>query len=584
MSARRITTSLAAVGALVALTAPADAASAATYPSISKVSPLQAKIGETLTITGKGFSKGKGKTTVVFYRTGKKQVFATASVTSTTKLTVVVPDKLVPVLGKKNGQPVASRFQLRILAKRFGKKYTTIKASPVIAPAAAPVTVKPAAPAPAPAAAAATPAATPVPGPGPGTPPADTPTNNVDTDGDGIIDVNDPDDDNDLLPDTLERTIGTEPLVMDTDGDGMEDGWEYQSAVDWNRESCPATGGEYPVPCPGAKPYPHKRPYTNPLFADAERDYDNDYLPAGFEYAAWKARGNRSLVNLWYSDGMQASADTSPTDGCRGLVEQVGTGRVLEYNQTGLQATPTDQTAAKTTRWGWLYGRPEYTLDTDVPGAPGYGCLDDSERDEDGDFLSNRVEANGIMSGPDWVQTWWEEPKYKERYGEGTDPIDPDTDGDGLVDGLDDEDGDDFWNVEEIRRGTKSAKKDESSTPSLTPWIDTEVRTGLWVDPYNSCLPAIYSGKCARVILAEGDTWRPFYDPRDGEGPKFWPYPRWPMFHTAVYEGDTTKTAGVEIWRGTVGTPVSPAQQILPLRQPGKPGPGLEHPLLPRPE
>ena len=35
----------------------------------------------------------------------------------------------------------------------------------------------------------------------------------------------------------------------------MEDGWEYQSALDLEQRSCP-TAGDYPVPCAAAMPYP----------------------------------------------------------------------------------------------------------------------------------------------------------------------------------------------------------------------------------------------------------------------------------------------------------------------------------------
>src|SRR3712207_8762289 len=48
---------------------------------------------------------------------------------------------------------------------------------------------------------------------------------------------------------------------------GMEDGWEYQSARDLNATSCPpqSPAVDYPTPCLAAKPYPGKKPYTNPL-------------------------------------------------------------------------------------------------------------------------------------------------------------------------------------------------------------------------------------------------------------------------------------------------------------------------------
>ncbi len=45
----------------------------------------------------------------------------------------------------------------------------------------------------------------------------------TDTDGDGIPDTSDPDDDNDGLSDLFEQSIGTDPLLVDTDGDGLSD-------------------------------------------------------------------------------------------------------------------------------------------------------------------------------------------------------------------------------------------------------------------------------------------------------------------------------------------------------------------------
>jgi len=54
------------------------------------------------------------------------------------------------------------------------------------------------------------------------------PYENIDTDGDGIGDDDDLDDDNDGLSDTTEAKYGTNPLVADSDDDGLTDGAEIR--------------------------------------------------------------------------------------------------------------------------------------------------------------------------------------------------------------------------------------------------------------------------------------------------------------------------------------------------------------------
>lgn len=58
------------------------------------------------------------------------------------------------------------------------------------------------------------------------------PPSEIDTDGDGLPDVCDPDDDNDGLTDAEELILGTDPLDPDTDGDGVNDGVEVLAGTD----------------------------------------------------------------------------------------------------------------------------------------------------------------------------------------------------------------------------------------------------------------------------------------------------------------------------------------------------------------
>jgi hypothetical protein len=519
MPARTLIAILATGGAVLASGAVADAATRApAYPSIAKVSPMRVAIGQTLTITGNGFLKGRRKNTVVFRRPGKRAIFVKADGLSTRRLRLVVPDKLRDVMGRRGGELVASRFQLRVLARRFGRRYTALERSPTILPPVA----KAASPAATVSATPVTPAPTPTPSPPP------------DCDRDGIPDDQDPHDDADLLPDAVEEAIGTDRCNPDTDGDGMEDGWEYSSAVDLNQRSCPTSHADYPEPCPAAMPYPGKRPYTNPLHPDAEIDHDGDGLTAGEEHAAWKRKGAvdpayRTLTDMWYSDGKQASVDAVPNDGCRGIP--------APPPFDGNMIRPEFRTEAGT--YPTLFEADGVTVKAEyrvylLTRDPSDTCLDDGERDEDGDFLTNFEEAHGPLSGPDWWNAATREPIYYLRY-TGTDFLDPDSDGDGVLDGLDDQDFDDVLNVEEIVRGRMVV--DESGAY-------TGDHTGLWVDPFNPCLPNPNSRTCrTRLPVDNPGAWRPFFPDMADPG-----VPRWPLYGTTLYA-----TTPAETWAAPAG-------------------------------
>jgi hypothetical protein len=215
----------------------------------------------------------------------------------------------------------------------------------------------------------------------------------------------------------------------------MEDGWEYTSAVHLNSIACPQPDGAYPKPCAAARPYPTKTKYPNPLWPDpVTSDYDHDSVPTLEEFRAWKRHSTHSLTNMWYSDGLQSSVDDVLGDGC-----------------VGMTVTPLTLPADLGLAASWTM-RPEYERMHDLRAD---NCLSDDERDEDADLLTNFDEIAGRMPAASWwASEYKEEGVYPDAPG-GTQWLDRDTDGDGIADGIDDQDHDDFLNIEEIERGNR---------------------------------------------------------------------------------------------------------------------------------
>ncbi len=424
--ARRLLIALSLLGC-VSLGTAADASAAkkrkakvTPAPMVKTVTPMSASVGDRLTITGTNFLPGQKKTKVYFLRDGNGVVWTRAENATKTRLTVIVPATIIPLLRGTPEARVATRFQVRILTKRFGSPTKPAKSPLLTAPNVTPPT-DPAAPAPS--------APT-----GPTTPP------DGDCDGDGAKNSVDADDDNDALSDDLENLPAhTDPCVADTDGDHVGDGYEYYSAKDMNV---------------AALPYPAKKPWPNPLdSADAFVDHDGDGLDLTDEYLLWKYYGNLS-VPLNYSAGLQKSQN--------------------EIAPTAIELAYVDM--------------------------DGDGALSDDERDGDGDGLTNWDESHGRM-----LQDWWDR-KYDGQNGtvkETRYPIDfpqtaifdPDSDGDTLKDGLDDQDHDGLSNQFEVARpgnwdGTWIWLGYLGSYPYTSP-------DNPWsrVHPYNPCKP-IWSHTC----------------------------------------------------------------------------------------
>jgi hypothetical protein len=471
----------ATAGAAVHAEAAAKKKKKSHLPVVTRVTPMHLAIGETLEIRGHYFLRGRNKNTVVFKRTGGRAVFVKALIGTTKLLRVTVPAKLAPELKKGAFGAVATRFRIRILTKKLGKRFTTASRSPLISAA-------PAAPAPAPAPPALSAPLTPTAPDGAST----QPLPEGDCDGDGQLNRDDADDDNDLLPDSVEAGINSvlvakygpgiaqmDPCNADSDGDGVDDGYEYQSAKDLNDDENQEPNKYLP--------YPGKRPYANPLFKDADTDYDGDTLTLGEEYALWKYVGNRTLTPLSYSDGEQYSASRRLPNGHReptllaaGYPKQAdfvswanasgyrnitlwgaknGAGHWYDpANQDVYGLFDVDRSAPDNDPGDNAFG--ESPSELNYYDIDGDGYLSDNERDEDADGLTNYDEAHGRMLASYWSSCYAKETPYHIAYA-GTDLTDPDSDGDGVRDGADDQDHDDIPNVDELSRFAASGGLDD---------------------------------------------------------------------------------------------------------------------------
>lgn len=470
--------------------------SKAAKPKIKRVTPMRLTVGERLVIRGNRFKRKKRRNTIIFRGANGRTAFAKPRRANRRRLVVKVPASVARLLAVRDGKQRPTRLKIRVLAGRFSR-FTPRRLSPVVLGVGRGDTGAPRAPG--------------APGsPGGGSQPL-------------LACNSDADHDNDLLPNQQELQIGTDPCLLDTDGDGIEDGYEYQSAKDLNDD-------EYQDPN-AILPYPGKRPYPNPLDpSDGNQDFDGDSLTLREEQKLWRygvgvGRAPRTLDPLYYSDGHQYSIYRRDASGKR-RPDLPAAGYSLHTAFLDWAAAPGsgyrtvvlvdhDQPwwdpAATATEYG--------LLDVNRDGSesallePGYrhaettyydllpdGYLSDDERDEDADGLTNFDEAHGRMTPEYWAACYAGETPFGIGYA-GTDMIDADSDGDGVRDGADDQDHDDIPNIMEMSRLAASGLWDAQQqcvpaeglpSPPDTHHPDVYGR----VNPFNPCLPAELSRTC----------------------------------------------------------------------------------------
>ena len=434
------TRSLALIVFVLALAAagPVSAAAAAA-PTVSSVSPLKAKVGQTLTVKGTNFIAGPKRNTVIFMSDYGPTVFVKNTAGTRSSMTVPLPAGLEKGMRGYPSNPRANRFQLRVVTSEQAKSFTSASKSPVISPR---VTTPP--------------------------PPPDL-------DKDGTPDSSDTDDDNDFLSDAIEKSVTTDPRLKDTDGDAREDGWEYYAAKDLNVK---------------AVPYPGERPFPNALDpSDEDVDYDGDFLRMSEEHALWKHTGRSfdaaRLSNgvedspLGYSDGTQTSR------------------REQAPSAPNFQRTNGLYDDAKWTKPSY----PTFLSRTGRPSDDVWSDDErDGDRDglsnmDEGHFLTVKV-WNGNLAQCDNAPKAWETNDGGSYWGSfGVRPfaepkmLDADSDGDGLLDAEDDQDNDDVPNYSEtqLRCDEDPATVDDDNDPATAEVENPDYQPN--VHPYNPCAP-----------------------------------------------------------------------------------------------
>ena len=435
---RRVLTICLLALAAVLVAAPAALAASGPAPSITRVQPMRVSVGNLLTITGKHFKAARTRNTVIFRGPNGRTAFAKPRRSTTRRLVVRVPAAVARLLRVSGSRQRPTRLKLRVLSGQFSK-FTTRRLSPVVTGV----------------------------GDGDG-----TSGGGGGGAGGSVVCNNGTDHDGDLLPNSEELRIGTDPCLADTDNDQMTDGWEYYSARDLNVK---------------AVPYPGKRPFTNALDPSdgapaparySNIDFDGDGLSSVEEYFAWRYDGSAYSDDggLGYSDGTQ-------------------------------------------------YSRPG-----DDPGVPfelhPSSAWSDDERDADRDGLANFIESVHGPGQPEWwagffgtdahkAEPWGLKPatncgqdfgSFTRRPFAALDMADRDVDGDELPDGADDQDNDGFTNIQEMYEAIVDGEDTDGSTfscdglsyPALNmdggPWPVT----GPWaVNAFNPCAPNPTSRTCA---------------------------------------------------------------------------------------
>ena len=197
---------------------PAPAQAAQRSATVTYVSPTRVKAGQTLVLRGRAFSARRVSNTIIFRGASGRVLLVKPLTSSARRLTVKVPRAIERLLSiGSSGFRRPTRVTIRIaVRKKFGK-WTTATRSPIVVPRLTPGSSPP---------------------PGGGGPAGGTLPCGKGDDFDG-----------DLLSNDLEASLDTDPCKADTDGDTVEDGFEYLLGPR-SQPGCAALSGQAPLPQP----------------------------------------------------------------------------------------------------------------------------------------------------------------------------------------------------------------------------------------------------------------------------------------------------------------------------------------------
>ena len=282
------------------------------------------------------------------------------------------------------------------------------------------------------------------------------------------------DPDNDGLTNIREFDNGTDPTDPDTDNDGLTDRWEVDNGLDPNDNGSgdPANGSLGDPDQDGLTNLQEQTRGTNPL----NDDTDSDGLPDGWEVAN----------NLNPRD----DGSINPNNGGTGDPDNDGLTNVNEYQRhTNPWKSDSDGDQLDDGDEVDIYNTDPNDADTDDDGlSDGWEVLNGLDPNDSG----STVPVNGPEGDPDHDGL-----DNLSEQDAGTDPYDPDTDDDGLMDGwevendldpldsgisdldngpLGDPDDDDFTNIDEQEAGTDPQDPDSDGDGLPDGW---EVGNGL---------------------------------------------------------------------------------------------------------